>query len=375
MALAWTSTTEPTEPGYPGATVHRLPARLPARDRRAGLAALALSLAGWGTWFGWRVTAWSLHPLPAAILLLEVAGVAIGAFVAVALVARGSVPAEAASPDVRRFADAVAAAGGRAPSDDLRRDVGSVARGAVRAIVRRPARRRLADVAVAAVVVDGPRRLAIVALATLGLLIGTAPFPWPPAFAVAGAGVGIASMALAHRLSSGGRIRFGDRTRWAYSSFGQVVVPRELDGVAPRDWLGTVATVVLVNVAVALRGMSDRWTHGLPAMADGERVVAMAFALCLVLGALYTMVTTDAPDLDASAMPRRLDERSARQSVLGLTVCAGLIGFIAGVLPGRVDPADHDSGGVEQVTDDDPVVTPADFGDRLDAGLRWRDDG
>ena len=65
---------------------------------------------------------------------------------------------------------------------------------------------------------------------------------------------------------SDGRIRIGDRVRWTYSTLGEVVAREDLDGVAPRSWVGTVATIVLVNIAVALRGMSDRWTHGLPHM-------------------------------------------------------------------------------------------------------------
>ena len=46
---------------------------------------------------------------------------------------------------------------------------------------------------------------------------------------------------------------------------------------------------------------------------------------------------------------RGVEERTARQSVLGATVCVGLIGLLAGILPGSVDPADDDPGGVEHV--------------------------
>jgi hypothetical protein len=210
------------------------------------------------------------------------------------------------------------------------------------------------------VVIDGPRRLWIVAAAVVGLLIGTGPFPWPPTAALACAGAGIAGMSLAHRFLSGGRIRIGDRIRWTYSSLGEVVVREDVDGVAPRYWVGTVATIVLVNVAVALRGMSDRWTHGLAPMGDDERVVAMLFALCLVLGALYTLATTEPPEVDnAHLAPRRLEERTARQSVLGVTVCAGLIGLVAGILPGSVDTADDDAGRIEHVVEGDAVTRAA----------------
>ena len=164
-------------------------------------------------------------------------------------------------------------------------------------------------------------------------------------------------MSIAHSLLSNGRVRIGDRVRWTYSTLGEVVASEDLDGVAPRSWVGTVATVVLVNVAVALRGMSDRWTHGLPHMGDEERVVAMLFALGLAVGALYTMATTDPPELDnAHLAPRRLEERTARQSVLGATVCVGLIGLLAGILPGSVDPADDDPGRIEHVVQLDADV-------------------
>lgn len=357
MALALTGTTETTLERPTGATVHTLPTPLPAPHRRAGVASLAVSLAGWGAWSAWRALHLPVHPLPILIFALELLGVATGTAVAVFLARRTWVPTDMADTggDARRFAFVVGGAAGRTPTDDLHHEVLNVVLGA-----RRPVRRRAADYATAAVVIDGPRRLGIVAAAVLGLLIGSGPFPWPPAAAVACAGVGIAGMSLSHRFLSGGRIRIGDRIRWTYSSLGEVVVREDVDGCAPRYWVGTVATIVLVNVAVALRGMSDRWTHGLPPMGDDERVVAMLFALCLVLGALYTLATTEAPEVDnAHLAPRRLEERTARQSVLGVTVCAGLIGLLAGILPGRVDPADDDAGRIEHVVDDDAVVRSA----------------
>jgi hypothetical protein len=358
MALALTGTTETTRERASVATVHRLPAGLPAGlpapHRRAGVAALACSLAGWGVWLSWRAVHLSAHPLPMLIFAFELLGVATGAVVAVFLARRATDSGERrqVDGDARRYALVVGHAAGRAPTDDLQHEVRSVVLAA-----RRPACRRAAEYATAAVVIDGPRRLGIVTATVIGLLIGTGPFPWPPVPALACACAGIAGMSLSHRLLTGGRIRIGDRVRWTYSSLGEIVVREDVDGVAPRTWVGTVATVVLVNVAVALRGMSDRWTHGLPPMGDDERVVAMLFALCLVLGALYTLATTDAPELDnAHLAPRRLEERTARQSVLGVTVCAGLIGLVAGILPRSVDPADDDAGRIEHVVDDDAVA-------------------
>ncbi len=321
-----------------------------------GYAALACSLAGWCGWLAWRVLHLDLHLVPVAVLVFEAAGVVIGVMVAVALAGsdqhRRYLTDEHELDDhavSRRFAFAVADIVGRTRAEDLHHDVRTVVRAA-----RQSMRRHRADYAMAAVVIDGPRRLGIVVMAVAALLFGVSPFPVPPTAALVAAAVGIVGMSLAHVLLSGGRIRIGDRLRWTYSTLGEVVAREDLEGVAPRSWVGTVATIVLVNVAVALRGMSDRWTHGLPHMGDDARMVAMLFALGLVVGALYTMATTDAPDLDnAHLAPRRMEERTARQSVLGATVCVGLVGLIAGILPGSVDPADHDPGGVEHVVERD----------------------
>ena len=98
--------------------------------------------------------------------------------------------------------------------------------------------------------------------------------------------------------------------------------------------------------------MSDRWTHGLPTMSNDMRIVAMVYAMTLVAGSLFTLVTTAAPQLDnAHLVSRRLEERTARQSALGGALCVGLIGLLAGVLPGCVDPGDDHAGRIEHVTE------------------------
>jgi hypothetical protein len=202
------------------------------------------------------------------------------------------------------------------------------------------------------VLVDGPRRLALIAVAVLGLLIGVSPMPVPTAPALVALGIGVGGMSLAMGILSQGRIAVGDRLRWTYGSIGELLIRDDVDGVAPRRWVGTVGTIVVVNLAVALRGMSDRWTHGLPTMANDMRVVAMVYAMTLVVGALYTLVTTAAPQLDnAHIVSRRLEERTARQSALGGAMCVGLIGLIAGILPGCVDPGDDHATRIEHVTE------------------------
>jgi hypothetical protein len=254
--------------------------------------------------------------------------------------------------DPYRFAHAVADIVGRTRSADLHREV----RTAVRAAPRwRP--RDTADAALAAVLLDGPRRLALVGLLTLSLLLGQAPMPVPPVWAlVAGTGV-VVGLATAHVVLGGGRIRYGDRTRWASAAIGEVFSGVDVGHAAPRRWLGAVATVVVLNVAVALRGMSDRWTHGLRPMATDDRVVLMLYAIAVVAGALYTLRTMPAPQqVEAHLVSRRLEERTARQSAMGAAVCVGVVGLLAGVLPGGVDAADRDPVRIEQITDHDTVT-------------------
>ena len=96
------------------------------------------------------------------------------------------------------------------------------------------------------------------------------PIERPSPLAVGFVIAAVVGTSIAHVALSGGRIRIGDRIRWSYSTIGELVARRDIDGVAPRSWMGTIATIVGINVAVALRGMSDRWTHGLPPM-DAER--------------------------------------------------------------------------------------------------------
>jgi hypothetical protein len=348
MALAMPSTTEPA-----GITSTR---PSPAR-RRLGFVLLAVGLAGSLGLAGWRVATMSWRPIPMLSFVLELAGVAIGCVVAVALAAARNPRSTHTDDDrsePRRYAFAIADFVERTRAADLHQDVRSVAR-----TLRHPGRRDLPDVSMACVLLEGPRRVLLVVVATLALLVGTSPMPMPTTPALIALAIGVVGMSAATIALCPRRIRLGDRLRWSYSSLGEILVRHEVDGVAPRRWVGAVGTIVVLNLAVALRGMSDRWTHGLPPMGDDERVVAMVFAMLLALGSFYTLVTTAAPELDnAHLVARRLEERTARQSALGGAMCVGLIGLLAGVLPGSVDPADDDPARVEQVTqhEDGPVA-------------------
>ncbi len=353
MTLTLAPTSRPDTP------TDAAPGRVANARRVLGFAALATSVGATGGWLAWRAATLSYDPIAIGCLAGEIAGVVLGVIVALAL-AMARAPRhhladlQAAVSDDDRSADfavAVADIVGRTRAGDLHHDVRSVVRAA-----RRSMRRELADYAVGAVLLDGTRRLLVIVTVTVGLLVGRAPFPAPGPVPLAAGAVAIVGMSLAHVLLSGGRVRPGDRTRWTFSSLGEIVAREDVDGVAPRRWVGTVAVIVVLDLAVALRGMSDRWTHGLAPMPDDARMTAMLAALTLVLGALYTMATIEAPRLDnAHLVARRIEETTARQSVLGAAVCVGLIGFVAGILPGSVDTADHDPGRVEQVDERDAV--------------------
>ena len=323
-------------------------ARLSAARRRVGIACMSVGICGWLGWLVWRVRTLAIAPLPILMLMVEAAGAAMGCVVLYGL-ANVDKPRSTFEDDRRdawRYAFAVADRLERTRAEDLHRDVRKAARAA-----RTAGRRSRADVAVACVLGDGARRLLMVALAVFSLLLGVGPMGMPTAAAMVSLAVGVVGLSTATVVLGQGRIAAGDRLRWTYGSIGELLIRNDVDGVAPRRWVGTVGTIVVVNLAVAMRGMSDRWTHGLPTMSNEMRVVAMVYAMTLVVGSLYTLVTTAAPQLDnAHLVSRRLEERTARQSALGGALCVGLIGLLAGVLPGCVDPGDDDAGRIEHVT-------------------------
>lgn len=338
MALLDTAERQRDERGAP---------RLP-RAPRLGAVLAAVGASAEVVWLSWWVVHLPVNLVAVAVLGVELAGLAATVAITVGLI-RARQPRSVFVDDPReshRFAFAIADIVGRTRSTDVHRDVAR----AVRSASQRRARRS-AELAMGAVLLEGPRRLVLVVALSLGLVLGVAPMPMPPWWALLAAVLAAVLAASAHVVLGGGRIHFGDRTRWAYSSIGEVVGASDLDGLAPRRWVGTMASIVVVNLAIALRGTSDRWTHGLSPMADDERIVTMLLAIVVVAGALFTMCTIQAPDLDAARWSRRLEERTARQSALGATVVLGLVGLFAGVLPGSVDATDDDPVRIEQVVD------------------------
>jgi hypothetical protein len=169
---------------------------------------------------------------------------------------------------------------------------------------------------------------------------------------VAGGAIGIGALSAGTWLLSGGHIRPGDRTLWSFAAIGVLlhghrVHPREraFVGAASVERAGIMGLIVVVNLAVSLRGISDRWTHGLPDMAHDDRVGAMSMAIVMVLAGIGVLGRLPEPDPgDDVMLPRRLEERSARQTALAATAAVAIVGLVAGVLPGAVDAGDRRTG-------------------------------
>lgn len=317
-----------------------------ARPSRVVALLVSAALIGWSAWLTWRLTNFAPSPVSVLALVVELTG-----WVAATLVISGLAGAPAADPGEHpvgpsRYASVVAVRMGAVRSEESRADLIATLR-RMRTGSVTPADRTMLGV-----LIDGPRRLLIVVTLSLAMLFGVAPMPVPPWWALAAVLVGSACAAGALLSAAGGALQPGDRTRWSFAATGELVAPPDRSDVAPRSWVGTVAVIVVLSVVVALRGLSDRWTHGLPSMDDGERLVAMTWAAAIVAGGLFTLRTIPEPQLDnAHVVARRLEERTARRSAVGAALGAGLVGLVAGVLPGGVDAADDQPLRIESVAE------------------------
>ncbi|MGI9644317.1 MAG: hypothetical protein ACR2O6_03300, partial [Ilumatobacteraceae bacterium] len=180
---------------------------------------------------------------------------------------------------------------------------------------------------------DGLRRmLAVIALIVV-LFSGRAPFDRPPPSAVGALVAGVVGLSLGTWLLSGGRILPARRFVWSMASVGAGIGDGRSRSGLPIRWATTMATLVALNLAVALRGLSDRWTHGLGPMAHDARVVAMSMALSFVVAGLVGLRWLPRPDLGFYGATKRLEEASARRLALGGTIAVALLGFVLGVLP------------------------------------------
>ncbi|MGH9132926.1 MAG: hypothetical protein ACRDZZ_03255, partial [Ilumatobacteraceae bacterium] len=290
--------------------------------RRLGGACVALGTIAWAAWLTGRLLAASAHPLWVGVFATEVIAVITGVAVAVLVGVRPHPPmgpdTDGSSPDrggndPNWYPTAVASLLRLRVEPDLRAAV----RGAWRPAFSRGT--PIADRVIALVRFDGTRRLAAIAALAVSLLLGVAPLGDPSPRLLGAAVTGLVLTSLGTMLLTGGVIRPGDRLCWSFASIGLSVGPVERDGAMPVRWAGVMGSIVILNLAVALRGLSDRWTHGLPPMADADRVAAMAAALMFVAGGLVTLRRLQPPEAGQYVATRRLDERSARQTALGAT--------------------------------------------------------
>ena len=328
--------------------------------RLTGLAFSVVGLAGWLGWLSWRLTTLELAILPIGVLVLEFVAISAALVVTAGLLAgRPAWRRRRRSTDAARQLPVLLAEAldlghithernldptdptGVVISNVGPDDTGEIAwaRRGIRVLgdQRRLDRRaqlgteNLREAAWSVVALDGLRRLVSVIALVMVLFTGISPFPTPPASRVVMLASGIALLSIGHWLLSGGHVRPAARLIWSMASIGAGLG----DGVSrsglPIRWAMTMATLIALNISIALRGMSDRWTHGLGPMDDQARVAAMSIAFGLVATGGLAMRRLPQPDLGHYGATRRLEESSVRHLAIGLTLLVALIGFIAGL--------------------------------------------
>ncbi|MBT4985927.1 MAG: hypothetical protein HOJ85_08865 [Ilumatobacter sp.] len=194
----------------------------------------------------------------------------------------------------------------------------------------------LREAAWSVVALDGLRRLVTVITLVVVLFTGIAPFETPPPNRIAMLAVGIALLSIGHWLLSGGHVRPLARLIWSMASIGAGLGAGVSRSGLPIRWAMTMATLIALNISIALRGMSDRWTHGLGPMNDDARVTAMTVAFGLVAAGGIAMRRMPQPELGHYGATRRLEESSVRRLTIGLTLVVAVIGFVAGLAPAEV---------------------------------------
>lgn len=318
--------------------------------RSAGLLVTLVGLAAWTGWLAWRMARPTMTVVGFCSLFLELLAFAAALIVSAGLAAgnppnrRNRRDADRRRPLPMLLADALDL--GALISETACRpnadDTGEIAwaRRGIRVLGERRSGRvgsaNLRDAAWSVVAIDGLRRAAMVAVLIVVLFSGSVPFPSPPATATAMLFGGVALVSAGHWLLSAGHLRPAARLTWSMSSIGAGLG----DGVSrsglPIRWMATMATIVALNVAIGLRGISDRWTHGLGPMDRDARIVAMSVAVMFVGVGGVALARMPRPDVGFYGATRRLEEGSVRRLALGLTLLVALIGFVAGVLPGDV---------------------------------------
>ena len=307
--------------------------------RSTGRLLCAAGLASWAAWLIWRLASGIPGPVGVVVFLLEVLAVSVAAVITVALWSAqpGRPPRGADYPTV-----VSAVLGVTAVEPDLRHggdDTGEVAlaKRGLQALDPRLGRvvllRSPAESAWNLVAIEGVRRMAFVVALVIVLLSGHGPIDTPPWEMVGALLAGLLSIAIGHWLLSGGLIRPGARLRWSMASIGAGLGDGRSRTGLPIRWATTMATIVVLNLAVSLRGLSDRWTHGLGPMPHDQRVIVMMVSWWLVAVGFVALRTLERPSLGLYGATRRLEELSTRRLALGATFAVAMVGFVAGALP------------------------------------------
>ena len=300
----------------------------------------------WSFWIGWRLTSSSFGLTSSIVLVLEAAAFLVSVITSAAL---WSLP-ERRDPHEKpellpdTYARLLGLDGLESMDTRCADDAGEVARARRGLQMLDPRvsrtgcavtlRRRLATTAWALVAVEGIRRMLFVGLLAAVLLTGRSPFALPDWSVVASLVGAQVLFAVGHWLLSGGALRPGVRLRWSMASVGAGLGDGASRTGLPIRWTATMATMIVLNLAVALRGVSDRWTHGLSPMVRDERVAAMVVSWWLVFVGFAALRTLAQPSLGFYGATRRLEEISTRRLALGTTLAVAALGFVAGLLPG-----------------------------------------
>ncbi|HYN31160.1 MAG TPA: hypothetical protein VES40_00930 [Ilumatobacteraceae bacterium] len=320
--------------------------------RWTGRVLVVASTVAWLVWLGWRVSSPMAGFVGFAVLVLEVVAFTVATVISLALWHAPATTATSAQRRASRRGDValpetLAVALDAPDASGIRSTVGADDTGEV-AWARhgitslRPAtflgadRPSLRQVAWSMVAVEGMRRMLCVVMVLVVLFSGMSPFKVPPVEILAFLVASQLALTLGHFLLSDGLIRPGARLRWSMASVGAGLGDGTSRSGLPIRWASTLATMVALNLVVSLRGLSDRWTHGLGAMAHDERVMVMTAAAWLVGWGFVALRSLAQPELGYYGATRRLEETSTRRLALGATLTVAAIGLIAGVMPGGV---------------------------------------
>jgi hypothetical protein len=313
-----------------------------------GRLVVVASLGLWVVWLAWRVTSPMTAPLGIAVLVLELVAIAVAVVVSAALwTAAPGADARTRTGEPILFAQAFAAVVGAdapAPADrvDVNDDAGEVvwarrALWSLRATMRgERSETSLAGLAWSLVAIEGIRRMLCIGVVVAVLLSGSFPFEVPPVPMLVVLAASQCSLTIGHWMLSRGAIRPGARLRWSMASVGAGFGDGRSRTGLPIRWAATLATMVSLNLAVSLRGTSDRWTHGLGAMPRDERIAAMFVAAWFVAWGFVALRSMTQPQLGYYGATRRLEEVSTRRLALGTTLTVAAVGLVAGILPGGV---------------------------------------